>query len=106
MRNASGQAQEDISAILQSTGSEVIQWKDIPGPGGTDLEAHWPTGTKWLLQVRDTQDGLSTNNELGKLRLRAASMGATPVLALVQGQQVEFRSATDQALLELPEESQ
>ena len=101
MRNANSHTQEDISNILRSAGSEVIQWKESPGPGGTDLEAYWPTGTAWLLQVRSTA---AEAGELGKLRLRAASMGATPVLALVHRQQVEFRSATDQALLELPDE--
>ena len=103
MRSTHHEAQHDISELLRSAGSEVVDWGDAPGPGETDIEAYWPTGAKWLLQVREKSE---VAGELGKLRLRATSMGATPVLALVMGEQVEFHSAVDDALLELPEDEE
>ena len=98
------EAQTDIAEMLKCTGSDVINWKDNPGPGATDLEAYWDDGTKWLLQVILGKRKLNGESNLGKLRLRATSMGAVPVIAAVEGEQVEFRSAVDQELLEMPEE--
>ena len=98
------EAQLDIAEMLKYKGSEVINWKDQPGPGETDLEAYWDDGTKWLLRVMLGKERLNGKGSLGKLRLRATSMGAVPVIAAVEGEQVEFRSAVDDVLLELPEE--
>jgi len=96
------QAQADITEILSWKGSDVINWQDKPGPGGTDLEAYWDDGTKWLLQVKMGGEELNGGSNLGKLRLRAVSLGAVPVIAAVEGEKVIFRSAVDDELLEVP----
>lgn len=98
------EAQRDISAILQSRGSDVISWEQERGPGETDLEAYWRSGNRWLLQVRTPEDVVVGPGELSRLRLRATSVGAVPVVAWVDGMQVEFRSILDETLLEIPEE--
>lgn len=98
------EAQRDISAILESRGSDVISWEHERGPGETDLEAYWQSGNRWLLQVRTPEDAVDRAVELSRLRLRATSVGAVPVVAWVDGMQVEFRSILDESLLEIPEE--
>jgi hypothetical protein len=95
-------AQRDIFALLQSSGSDVISWDGIRGPGETDLEADWGSGSRWLLQLRTPRDRTDGAGALSKLRLRAATIGALPVVAHVDGMQVEFRSSLDGTLLELP----
>ena len=97
------EAQRDISAILENSGSDVISWEEQRGPGETDLEAYWKSGNRWLLQVRTPDDAPDSPGELSRLRLRATSVGAVPVLAWVDGMRVEFRSILDETLLEIPE---
>jgi hypothetical protein len=98
------EAQRDVSAMLESTGSDVISWEQQRGPGETDLEAYWKSGNRWLLRVRTPYDEPDGPGELSRLRLRASAVGALPVLAWVDGMRVEFRSILDETLLEIPEE--
>lgn len=93
---------DDISAILRSRGSEVLTWEGA-GPGGTDLEAYWRSGTAWLVSVRAEAER-AVAEDLSRLRLRATGLGATPVVCKVSGKQLEFHSAVDDALLEVPED--
>jgi hypothetical protein len=97
------EAQRDVSALLESKGSDVISWEGERGPGETDLEAYWDSGDRWLLQVWLGDGGLECLEGLSKLRLRANSLGAVPAVARVDGMQVEFRSILDESLLEVPE---
>ena len=92
----------DISAILSSRGGEILDWQGN-GPGGTDLEAYWRSGTSWLVSVRAEAER-AIAEDLSRLRLRASGLGATPVVCHVSGMQVEFRSAVDDALLDVPED--
>ena len=63
-------AQRDISAMLESTGSDVISWEQQRGPGETDLEAYWRSGNRWLLQVHTPKDAPSEPGELSRMRSR------------------------------------
>jgi len=92
----------DISDILSSRGGEILSW-DGDGPAGTDLEAYWRSGPSWIVKVA-ADAARNPIADLGQLRLRANGLGATPVVCKVSGMQVEFRSAVDDALLEVPED--
>ena len=94
---------EDISAILSSRGGEILDWGG-DGPGGTDLEAYWRSGAAWLVRVRAAEAERAIAEDHSRLRLRASGIGATPVVCRVSGMQVEFRSAVDDALLDVPED--
>ena len=112
MENATygAKAEAYVARSLRSRGATVTV--DTTGPGATDLEAVWSTGTMWLVQVKASRVATSTgpkwpsSNELGRLKSRATRIGATAVVALVKGTEIEFYSARNGHVLTPPDTRQ
>lgn len=91
-RYASGRAAEQrVAAQLRGNGASVSVSAGSRGPA--DLIAQFP-GKTWLVQVKSGQSPPTelTGTEKQRLNAVATRSGATPVLARVTGDGVEYRS--------------
>lgn len=64
--------------------------------GAADLVAEFPSGTKWVVQVKSTREGKAASpsaRELGRLKQLATKSKATPVVAKVSPEGIEYESA-------------
>ena len=78
---------------LRKAGAEVKLSKG--NKGAEDMVAQFST-KKWLIQCKATRSGqpqMHSTRELGRLKQKATKNNATPVIALVSGNDVEFVSA-------------
>jgi Holliday junction resolvase len=99
-------AEEAVARSLRARGATVKV--NTKGPGATDLEAVWPTGTTWFVQVKSSRSKSSgpawpSSEDLRRLKSRASRLGATPVVAQVHGGEVAFYSARDGRQLNPPD---
>jgi len=95
--------EEKVARSLRGKGANV---KVSPGSkGAADIEAKFPTGTKWKIQVKSTRGGepASPNSkDLGRLKQSATKSGATPVIAKVTRGKITFESARSGKILTPP----
>ena len=99
-----GKAKEQqVAQALRSRGARVQR---SPGSrGAADLRAQWPTGTKWHVQVKSSRTGqppTPSKRDLGRLKQGATKNSATPVLANVTQQGIEYQSAKTGRTLRAP----
>lgn len=99
-----GMRKEDqLAHYLHRRGADVELSAGSEGPA--DLVASWTTGTIWAVQVKASRSGepaMPTSRDLGRLKQSAARRGATPVVAKISGNQVEFVSARTGRALKPP----
>ena len=95
--------EELVARKLRGYGAKVDL---MPGSRGAyDLEAAFPGGTKWLVEVKSTRSGKPaslTLRESGRLKQTATKRGSTAVIAYVARKSVEFYSARDGRKLNPP----
>ena len=90
---AGRRAEEKVARSLRGTGASV---ELSPGSrGAADLVAVFPSGRKWLIQVKAGENPPSQLAGVSKQRLTqsATKQNATPVLATVADGEIEYRSA-------------
>jgi len=96
--------EQKIAQILRRKGASVEVRKASRGTG--DLEARFSTGRKWLVEVKSSRSGEArslSSEEKHRLNQAADRRRATPVVARVTRQGVEYRSArSDRRLSPLP----
>lgn len=83
-----------VAQVLRSRGARVETSKG--SKGAADLKARWSSGTKWHVQVKSSRTSKPSSlsrKELGRLKQGATKAGATPVIARVTLQGVEYLSA-------------
>ena len=84
-----------VAQRLRNTGASVKLSEGSKGP--EDGTAIWPSGKKWLFQVKATREGSPSSplpKDLGRLKQKATRKNATPVVAGVFGSgKIEFKSA-------------
>ncbi len=64
--------------------------------GAADLVAEFPSGTKWVVQVKSTRSGSAASPssiEQGRLKQLATKSKATPVVAKVSPEGIKYESA-------------
>jgi hypothetical protein len=64
--------------------------------GSSDLQATFPTGTKWNVQVKSTRSGKPappSPKDRGRLKQSSTKSSATPVIANVTTKGIEYASA-------------
>lgn len=86
--------EEKVARSLRGRGAKV---KVSPGSkGATDVDAKFPSGTRWKIQVKATRSGepaSPTPKELGRLKQSATKSRATPVVAKVSRGKIGYESA-------------
>jgi len=96
------EAEEYVARSLRGRGASCTV--DTKQPGATDVDAIWPTGTRWLIQVKSTisrtRPAWPSRQELGRLKARGTRLKATAVVALVhRNKTIEFFSARNGRVL-------
>lgn len=99
-----GREQEKkIARSLRGKGAKVTL---SPGSrGAADLTAKFPTGTKWKIQSKASKKGTPTfpsPKDLGRLKQSATKSNATPVVAKVIPEGIEYISARSGRSLKPP----
>ena len=93
--------EERVARVLRGHGGKAQLAPGSRGP--CDLKAYFPGGTVWYVEVKATRSGKPTaltSKEMSRLKQSATRSGATPVIAYVSRNDVEFfyarnmRSAT------------
>ena len=92
-----GREQEErVARSLRARGAKVTL---SPGSrGSADLKAEFPDGPTWNVQVKASESGIPASpsaKDLGRLKQSSTKSGATPVVAKVTPDQIEFTSARD-----------
>ena len=90
----SREKEQKIARSLRSRGAKVNLSEG--SKGAADLEAKFPSGTKWNVQVKSTRSGSPSQpnpKDLGRLKQSSTKSGATPVLANVSRGKIEYTSA-------------
>ena len=86
--------EEKIARSLRGRGAKVSLSPGSKGP--SDLQAKFPSGTKWNVQVKSTRSGKPSqpnSRDLGRLKQSSTKSGATAVIADVTSGGIEFKSA-------------
>jgi hypothetical protein len=89
-------AEDRVAASLRRSGAKVEQ--SIGSRTSADNVARWPNGKKWFTQVKYSGKGnpaSPTPNERRALIRRAENNNATPVIAKVTPEKIEYFSAKD-----------
>lgn len=92
--------EQRVAQALRNRGAKVSVSEG--SRGAADLKAKFPSGTKWNVQVKSTRAGSPsspTARDLGRLKQGAARNGATPVVAKVFPQKIEYKSASGKKLV-------
>ncbi len=83
-----------VAQLLRSKGASV---KTSPASkGAADLTATFSTGTKWNIQVKSSRTGTPASpsrRDIGRLKQSSTKRGATPVIAKVSPESIEYTSA-------------
>lgn len=86
--------EEKVAQSLRGRGAKV---KLSPGSkGAADAVAEFPGGTTWKIQVKSSATGSPASpspQDRGRLKQSATKTGATPVIAEVTPQGIEYISA-------------
>ena len=86
--------EQKVAQSLRNRGAKVSL---SPGSkGAADLVAKFPSGTKWNVQVKSTRSGSASTpstQDLGRLKQSASKSNATPVVAKVSPDGIEYESA-------------
>jgi Holliday junction resolvase len=86
--------EKQVAEMLRKAGADVSL---SPGSkGAADITVKFPTGTKWLVQVKATRKGdppMLPPTERTKLLSKAIKQGATPVVAKVARGKITLESA-------------
>lgn len=86
--------EQKVAQKLRNKGASV---KLKPGSkGAADLEAVFPSGKKWYVQVKSSRGARPpspTSKELGRLKQVATKLSGTPVVAEVTPEGIKFKSA-------------
>lgn len=86
--------EEKIARSLRAKGAKVTL---SPGSrGAADLTAKFPTGTTWKIQSKASKKGIPASpspKDLGRLKQSATKSSATPVIAEVTPEGIEYTSA-------------
>lgn len=90
--------EERVARSLRGRGASVCLHAGSRGPGATDLEAVFPSGTAWLVQVKSSRTcnkppRCPSPADRGRLKARATRLNATPIVAYVQGSEIAYESA-------------
>lgn len=86
--------EKKVAELLRSKGASVRTSRGSRGPG--DLAVTFPTGTKWLIEVKSSRSSKApspSRADLGGLKQSATRIGATAVVARVTPRGVEYSSA-------------
>lgn len=95
--------EQKVAQLLRNKGAKVE--RSSGSRGAADLKAQWPTGRKWHIQVKSSRRNKPASpspKDLGRLKQSATKTKATPVIAKVTPQKIEFHSARNGRLLKLP----
>ena len=88
-------AEEKVARSLRARGAKCFVNTKLPG--ATDIIAEWPTGTKWRVQVKFSNNGRPkwpSKKEKQRLKISATKNNQTPVVAFVYSNgKIEFYSA-------------
>lgn len=100
-------AEQKVRRQLAGVGAKTTVHSASRGPGATDVEATWPTGTRWMIQVKSSSIGSApwpTARELGRLKARATKARATAVVAQADADgTITYRSARNGTRLYPPD---
>jgi Holliday junction resolvase len=96
-----GQRQElKVARQLRGHGAKVTI---SPGSkGAADVKANFPSGKSWNVQVKSSRTGIPaypSAKELGRLKISASRIGATPVVARVTQKGISYSSARSRRIL-------
>lgn len=95
--------EEKVARSLRARGASV---QLSPGSrGAADLRAEFPTGTNWNIQVKSSKrcvPASPSNLDIGRLKQSSTKTRATPVIAKVTPQGVEYTSARSGRTLKPP----
>lgn len=95
--------EEKIARSLRHRGAKVVL---SPGSrGAADLTAEFSTGTIWKIQSKASQRDIPNSlrpKELGRLKQSATKSGATPVIAEVTSEGIDYFSARSGRRLKPP----
>lgn len=83
--------------VAQTLRSKKASVKRVPASRGpADLKVTFPTGTKWNVQVKSSRTSKvasPSKRDIGRLKQSSTKSGATPVIAKVSPQRIEYISA-------------
>lgn len=86
--------EKKVAKTLRSKKASV---KRVPASRGpADLKVTFPTGTKWNVQVKSSRTSKAASpskRDIGRLKQSSTKSGATPVIAKVTSQGIEYISA-------------
>lgn len=91
--NYGREKEKKVARSLRRKGAKVDLSKG--SKGSSDLVAKFPTGTTWNIQVKSTRSGTAadpTPKEQGRLKQSATKSRATPVVAKVSPEGIEYES--------------
>ena len=98
--------EKKVAKSLRGKGAKV---EVSPGSkGAADLVAKFPSGTKWKIQVKASRSSSAqrpSSKDVGRLKLSATKSHATPVLARVTPNGIEYESARSGRKLTPPKSS-
>ena len=86
--------EQRVARSLRRRGAKVERSPGSRGPA--DLKAEFPSGTEWDVQVKSTRSGKPappSARDTGRLKQGSTQRGATPVIADVSRNKVDYRSA-------------
>lgn len=87
-------AERRVARALSNAGAKTTLSPGSRGPA--DLKAEFSSGTAWLVQVKSSKSGVPAPpaaRDLGRLKTKATREAATPVVAGVTPDGIEYRSA-------------
>lgn len=95
--------EEKIARSLRGKGAKVTL--SPASRGAADLTAEFPTGTKWKIQSKASKKGTPASpspKDLGRLKQSSTKSNATPVVAKVTAESIEYISARSGRSLKPP----
>jgi len=88
------QKEHKVAQLLRNKGASVKTKR--ASKGAADLTVKFPTGTKWNVQVKSSRTSKPASpsaRDIGRLKQSSTKQRATPVIAKVSPQRVEYISA-------------
>ncbi len=95
--------EQKVARALRSKGASVRVSRG--SRSAVDLKAVFPSGTKWCVQVKSSRGpktGSLTPKEIGRLKQVATRSSATPVVATVTPDGIEYKSGRSGRSLKPP----
>ncbi len=86
--------EQKVAQSLRNKGASVDMSEG--SKGAADLVAKFPSGTKWVVQVKSTRSSsaaMPNLKDIGRLKQVGSKSSSTPVVALVSPKGIKYESA-------------